>query len=167
MKALRNFYIIGPSLLVIGWATNYYFWRSNGGGEDLRPLFDTSKQWYIGRDGKADAENDIRRHKMKLFGGWSARGFGPYELSSYQKVLREYYSIEPISLFEGDAAPDKYVVPYCNAYNAVIFAHLKSTFGPDVAKKIKAEYQRDAELQVRAAQVLENESSADAAGESP
>lgn len=154
MKSSRYFYLLVPVFLLVGWVISYYAWRARGGSENLRPLFDTSKQWYIGRDGEVDAKDDIRRGRMKLFGGWSGSDLDSYELESYQRILREHYAVEPVSLYEGDAIPNKYVVPYCNAYNAVIFEHLKATHGPDIAKRIRSEYQKEAELKRKADEVL-------------
>jgi len=163
MKSSRNLYLWVPLILLVCWVGSYHAWRARGGSEKLRPLFDTSKQWYIGRDGEADATADIRRGRMKLFGGWSGDGFGRYELDSYQEILRDHYSVEPVDLYDVDSVPDKYVIPYCNAYNAVIFEHLKTVHGPDIAKRIRSEYQKEAELKQKAAEVLNQQTELNAA----
>jgi len=142
----HTIYWVVPAVLLTGWAGLFFCWRTLHADQGSRPLVNTSKQWYIGRDGATDAKSDIRASRMKLYGGGCGDTSGPHELSCYRRILSESYSVELTPLFFGDSVPDKYVLPYSNAYNAVITDRLKMIHGADVMERISSEAKKMAEL---------------------
>jgi len=143
----RTIYCVVPTVLLAGWAGWFFASHTFDADQCSRPLVKGSMQWYVGRDGNADAKSDIRGRRLKLYGGGCGDVIGGLELGAYRRILLESYSVALTPLFDGDSAPDKYVVPYMNAYNAVITDYLKAIHGADVMARISSESKKMAELE--------------------
>jgi len=124
--------------LFAGWTMYFLCWRAfrHDTGAQLTRI---DKQWYIGRDGKADAEADIESGKLRMYGSDCGDVEDSFVTSSYRKILKEEYGVEWISLFGGDVVPDRYVLPYINSYCVVVTEYLKGRYGADIMNRIHSE----------------------------
>lgn len=99
---------------------------------------------YNHRDGRADAESDLARDKLRLL----IHGTPPADLREYRGLLEHIYRVRLESITEN---PTLKVKRYAAAYNEVMERHIAATFGPDTLPETRALAQRRHTLNERIA----------------